>query len=101
MKNTKGYKLKPQIPSKIKKQRKKILMELQQKISKSLNEKMIGKKIKCIVESINDKNEIIARTYKDAPEIDGQIYINTTTPVIPGDIINAKITGPDTFCLIS
>ncbi len=92
-KNTISYKLKPQISAKVKKQRKKSLMLLQQKISKSLNEKMIGKKIDCIIESINDNGMVIARTYKDAPEVDGIIYINTTTPVIPGDIITAKITG--------
>ena len=101
-KNTKAYSLKPQISAKIKKQRKKALMELQQGISKSLNEKLIGKKIDCIIETVNeDNNTVIARTYKDAPEVDGLIYINTTTPVIPGDIITAKITGAAQYDLIA
>ena len=92
-KNTKAYKLKPQIPSKIKKQRKKQLMELQQKISKEINNKLIGKKVDCIIEAINSNGLVVGRTYKDAPEIDGLIFINTKTPVTPGDIITVKITG--------
>ena len=92
-KNTKAYKLKPQIPSKIKKQRKKQLMELQQKISKEINNKLIGKKIDCIIEAINSDGLVVGRTYKDAPEVDGLVFIDTKTPVTPGDIITVKITG--------
>ena len=98
-KNTKAYKLKPQISAKIKKQRKKILMELQQKISKQINESLIGKKIDCIVESISDDGIVVARTYKDAPEVDGLVYIETKTPVIPGDIITCTITGANAYDL--
>ncbi len=92
-KDTKAYNLKPQISAKIKKQRKKQLMLLQQNISKELNKKLIGKKINCIVETINENGIITARSYKDAPEVDGLVFIKTKTPVIPGDIITAEITG--------
>lgn len=99
-KNTKAYSIKPQIPAKIKKQRKKSLMELQQRISKEQNKKLIGKKIDCIIESLSEDNYITARTYKDAPEVDGLIYLETKTPVIPGDIVTAKITGANEYDLI-
>ncbi len=92
-KNTKAYKLRPQIPAKIKKQRKKQLMELQQKVSKEINHKLIGKKIDCIIEAINSDGMVVGRTYKDAPEVDGLVFINTKTPVTPCDIITVKITG--------
>lgn len=92
-KNTKAYSLKTQINSKTKKERKKILMKLQQKISSELNKNMINKNIDCIIESIDENGLITARTYKDAPEVDGIIYLETKTPVVPGDIITAKITG--------
>ncbi len=98
--NTKAAKLRPQITSKVKKQRRKQLMLLQQSVSKEINNKLKGKKIDCIVEAINEKNEIIARTYKDAPEVDGLIYIHTTTPVTPGDIITVKVTGAVEYDLI-
>ncbi len=92
-KNTKAYSMKPQILAKVKKQRRNALMKLQQTVSKELNEKLIGKKIDCIVENINEDGLAVARSYKDAPEVDGFVYINTKTPVIPGDIITVKITG--------
>ena len=99
--NTKAYSLKPQILAKVKKQRKNALMKLQQEISKELNNKMIGKKIDCIVETINQEGTVVARSYKDAPEVDGLVYINTTTPVLPGDIITVKITGAVEYDLIA
>ena len=100
-KNTKSYSLKPQILSKIKKQRKKSLMQLQQQVSKTINAKMIGKKIDCIVESINEDGAVVARSYKDAPEVDGLVFVDTITPVIPGDIITVKITGANEYDLIA
>ena len=100
-KNTKAYSIKPQISAKIKKQRKNTLMKLQQEISKELNNKMIGKKIDCIVETISQEGTVVARSYKDAPEVDGLVYINTTTPVLPGDIITVKITGAVEYDLIA
>ncbi len=98
-KNTLSYNLKPQITAKEKKQRKKVLMELQQKISLSVNKNLIGKKIDCIVETINQDGTVIARSYKDAPEVDGLVYINTSAPVIPGDIITALVTRADAYDL--
>lgn len=100
-KNTLAYSLKPQILSKVKKQRKKALMKLQQSISAENNKKLIGKKIDCIIETINPDGMVSARSYMDAPEIDGLVYINTTTPVIPGDIVTAKITGAVEYDLIA
>lgn len=98
-KNTKAYKLKPQITAKVKKQRKKLLMELQQQISKNINKKLIGKKIDCIIETISEDGIITARTYKDAPEVDGLIYIGTDKDVIPGDVVTVKVTGANEYDL--
>lgn len=98
-KNTKAYKLKPQITAKVKKQRKKLLMELQQKISLKINKKLVGKKIECIVESICEDGTVTARTYKDAPEVDGLIYIKTEKEVLPGDIIVCRVDGANEYDL--
>lgn len=100
-KNTKSYSLKPQILAKVKKQRKNELMKLQQSISKSINKKLIGKKIDCIVESINEDGAIVARSYKDAPEIDGLVFIDSKVPVLPGDIITVTITSANEYDLIA
>lgn len=92
-KNTKADKLKPQIKAKVKRERRKKLMEIQQKVSKEINEKLKGKQIECIVEAISTEGAVIARTYRDAPEVDGLIYIETNKAVTPGDIITVEVTG--------
>lgn len=89
--STVSGKFKGQISAKLKKQRKKKLMELQQGISKEINNSLIGKTISSIIETVS-VNKVIGRTYRDAPEVDGLIYINTNEPINPGDIVNVKIT---------
>ena len=77
-------------------------MKIQQKISKKINEDLIGKQIECVVEYTTDYNVITARTYKDAPEVDGLIYLksrNEDETVIPGDIVIATVTNADNYDL--
>ena len=90
-KNTYAYSLKPQIPSNIKRKRRSILMKLQKDISKKINESFIGKTIPCIIEEIHSDGKVVARSYKDAPEVDGLVYIDTKEYLTPGDIVDVKI----------
>lgn len=90
---TYAYNLKPQIPSKIKKERKKKLLSLQKEISYEINSKLVGKKIPCIIEEISNNGVVVARSYKDSPEVDGLVYIKTNKRVVPCDIEEVKITG--------
>lgn len=98
-KNTIAYKLPKQVYAKTKKERKNKLLKLQQKISKSINESLIGKEIPCIIEALTQDGKVIARSYRDAPEIDGLVYIDTDRQLIPGDIEVVKITGADEYDL--
>lgn len=91
-KNTYAYSLKPQIKASVKNKRKKELMKLQKEISLEINKKFIGKKIPCIIEEIHSNGTIVARSYKDAPEVDGLVYIKSKEYLTPGDIVNVKIT---------
>lgn len=91
-KNTYAYNLKPQVPKKVKQKRKETILKLQKEISNELNSKMIGKKIPSIVETIQSDGLTIARTYKDAPDVDGLIYIETDKPLTPGDIYDVEVT---------
>lgn len=98
--NTFAASLGNQISPYIKTKRKKALMELQQKISLEINKSLIGKKIPSIIETITQENQIIGRTYRDAPEIDGQIYINNTDKIlVPGDIVNVEVKKADEYDL--
>ncbi|MEI7474929.1 MAG: 30S ribosomal protein S12 methylthiotransferase RimO [bacterium] len=98
-KNTYSYGLKPHILAKVKKQRRKELMILQQNISTELHQGLVGKEVLSIVETIDQNGKIIGRTYRDAPEIDGLIYIKSKQDLLPGDIVNVKITKGSAYDL--
>lgn len=97
--NTISYDMEEQIPENIKKERFDALMKLQQKISKEINSTFIGKTLPCIVENINSDGLIIARSQRDAAEIDGLVYIDTQKPVVPGDIEDVLIKSCDEYDL--
>ena len=98
-KGTYAFGLKGQIPARTKKSRKNKIMKLQNKISKELNEKMVGEILPCIVEAITDEDVVVLRSYKDAPEIDGLVYAKTQNLPIPGEIVDVKITDFDDYDL--
>lgn len=98
-KNTYAYSLPEQVPSRVKKQRKNKLMKLQKKISKEVNEQFLGKSIPCIIESVTSDGLVIARSYRDAPEVDGLVYIDTEEFPVPGDIETVKINSCDDYDL--
>ena len=99
-KNTFAYDLKNQVPKKIMKYRKNKLMELQSQISKDINESLVGKTISTMVDVIYTPLEAMGHTYRDAPEIDGNIYISLNKQdILPGDIIEVKIIKADEYDL--
>ena len=98
-KNTASYAMSDQIPAKIKHERYKKLMALQQGISYDINRAYIGKTISCIVESFTDDGVVILRSEHDAPEIDGLVYVKSERPVIPGDIERVLIEKADEYDL--
>ena len=91
-KNTYAYSLKPQIKAQIKRKRKNALMKLQKGISEKINKNCQDKTIQCIIEEIHSDGKIVARSYKDAPEVDGLVYIKSDEYLTPGDIVDVKIT---------
>ncbi len=98
-KNTASYSMSDQVPAKIKHERYKKLMALQQEISYEINQSYIGKTLPCIVESFTDEGIVILRSEHDAPEIDGLVYVKSDKPVVPGDIENVKIEKADEYDL--
>lgn len=98
-KNTYADTLPEQVPARIKKQRKNRIMKLQQKISLEVNKGFVGKTIPCIIEAISSDGQIVARSYADAPEVDGLVYIQTDKNLVPGDIEQVKIFDCDEYDL--
>lgn len=75
-------------------------MELQSQISKDINESLVGKTISTMVDVIYTPLEAMGHTYRDAPEIDGNIYISLNKQdILPGDIIEVKIIKADEYDL--
>ena len=69
-KGTPSYSMKPQVLSKVKKERRKKIMQMQQVISKEINGSFVGKVLPCIVETVDSRGSVVARSYRDAPEVD-------------------------------
>lgn len=90
-----------QLTEEIKEERKAKIMELQQEISLEKGEEMIGKELYAFVEGkVVDENAYIARTYKDAPNVDGYLFIHSEEELITGDFVKVKITGALEYDLI-
>ncbi len=69
-------------------------MELEQEIIFEQNQAMAGKTIWAFVEGkLADENVYVARTYRDAPDIDGYVFITSDTELLTGDYIKVAITG--------
>jgi len=73
-------------------------MQTQQAISTARLQAKIGKTIKVLIDEV-DEEGAIGRSFADAPEIDGAVYLNGLTSVKPGDIIDAVIEEADEYDL--
>ncbi|MBI4550609.1 MAG: 30S ribosomal protein S12 methylthiotransferase RimO [Candidatus Omnitrophica bacterium] len=85
--------LEHQVPEKIKKERKDRLMKLQQGISLEMNRRFVGTRLDVLIEEFMEtRNEYAGRSYRDAPEIDGQVRVVSRRPLEIGRIYPVEIT---------
>ena len=90
-----------QIEESVKEDRRAELMELQQEIAFEQAEDMIGKEVLVMIEGkVADENAYVGRTYKDAPNVDGLIFVNTDAELMSGDFAKVKVTGACEYDLI-
>lgn len=90
-----------QIAEEVKEERCKQIMELQQEIAFDAALSMEGKVVEAMVEGkVADEDAYVARTYKDAPNVDGFLFINTTRQLMSGDFVKCRITGAYEYDLI-
>lgn len=90
-----------QVEEAIKERWREEIMELQQEISYDLNAAMVGKTIKVIVEGYLYKDEMyMCRSYMDAPDIDGCVFVASKEELLTGDFIDVKITDFNEYDLI-
>lgn len=99
--DTPAAQMEGQIPEEVKEERKAQIMELQQEIAFDQAEGMKGRKMLAMIEGkVADENAYVGRTYKDAPGVDGLIFINTDEELMTGDFVKVKVTGALEYDLI-
>lgn len=90
-----------QLDEEVKKDWQADVMELQEEIISDKNEEMTGRELYVFIEGrVSDENAYIGRTYRDAPDVDGYIFINTDEELMTGDIVRARVTGAYEYDLI-
>ena len=90
-----------QIEEAVKEQRRDELMELQQAIAFEKAEEMIGRVLTVMVEGkVADEDVYVTRTYRDAPNVDGYLFLNTTATLMTGDFVKVLVTDSNEYDLI-
>ena len=90
-----------QIDEEVKEDRQADIMELQQEIAFDKAEDMIGREVLVMIEGkVAAENAYVGSTYRDAPNVDGLIFINTDVELISGDFAKVKVTGALDYDLI-
>ncbi len=87
-----------QVPEAVKEERYARLMELQQAISTEVLAARVGRTIEVIVDEV-DAEGAVARSHWDAPEIDGNVYLNGETGLAPGDRLSVVVVAADEYDL--
>ena len=83
-----------QIEESVKEERQEELMELQQDIAFDTAQNMKSRELLVMIEGkVADENAYVGRTYKDAPNIDGLIFVQTQEELVSGDFVKIKVTG--------
>ena len=99
--DTAAARMEGQIEEEVKEERQAELMELQQEIAFDTAENMVGKEVLVMIEGkVADENAYVGRTYRDAPNVDGLIFVNTEEELMSGDFAEAVVTGSDEYDLI-
>lgn len=98
---TPAAKMKGQIPKKTKEKRAKEIMLMQQEIAFAKAKERIGLSLSVIVEGrIPEDDVYVCRSYLDAPDVDGLVFVNCEREFCSGDMIQVKITDSNEYDLI-
>lgn len=90
-----------QIPEETKERYRDEIMELQQEISYDINRRQIGKELEVIVDGYLYADEMyVCRSYMDAPDIDGMVFVKSEEELLSGDFIKVRITDCNEYDLI-
>ena len=90
-----------QVEEEIKLRRQQEMMELQQEIAFEATENMKGRELTVMIEGkLAEEDVYVARTYKDAPSVDGYLFVDTDWSLMSGDFVRVRVTGANEYDLI-
>ena len=90
-----------QIDDEVKEERYEALMELQQEVVFDTTEELIGREMWVMIEGkVSYEDAYVGRTYRDAPDIDGYIFVSADCELMSGDFIRVRVTGANEYDLI-
>jgi ribosomal protein S12 methylthiotransferase len=99
--NTESYNLGDPVPDDVKKARQNRLMEIQREISAEKNSELIDSELKVLVESV-EGDVYVGRSYRDAPEVDGEVLINSNdNGIVPGNFYYVEVFDSDEYDLFA
>lgn len=92
-----------QIPDEIKENRYHELMALQAEISEELHQEMEGKELTVVIEGFDEENPqlAIARSYREAPEIDGNIFVENAADLQVGQFVKVRVVQGFTYEMVA
>ena len=89
-----------QIDEDVKSERRDDVMALQAEISRDINDRLIGTVMDAFIQGeIVDDGVYVGRTYRDAPDVDGLVFISSDKKLFSGDLVKVKITGAKEYDL--
>lgn len=91
--NTAAYDFPDQVTEQVMQERYHDLMSLQSLISQQRNEELEGRELEVLIESRDEEvpQVVAGRSYRDAPEVDGLVYIENDGRSEPGDLVRVKV----------
>lgn len=100
--DTPAHDLPDQIPEEVMQERYHELMSVQSKISEEKNQELEGREFEVLIEGRDEEQENIAggRSYREAPEVDGQVYVEGDRDSVPGDFVRVKILQGFTYDVV-
>lgn len=99
--DTPAAEMEGQVPEDVKEARRDEIMEIQQEIAFEKGKERIGDDFDVMIEgSLPDEEVYIARTYMDAPDVDGYVFISSDWHLDSGDFVKVEITGAKEYDLI-
>ena len=98
---TAAFDLPNKIPQKTIERRWREVMAIQQRINREQNKQLIGKRLTVLVEGVSPETEhlLVGRHEGQAPEIDGQVYINDGL-AYPGEFVTVEVTETHDYDLV-